>query len=210
MKSTTFLAALLPALATAVPNVTVVPLSTTDCSSWPYFLGSQGPGVDMTGYLRFVVSDADDTAVNDLPMGTTNLNFASGKNWTSVTANLRKSRSFAQGYWRCFNGVMSYLNGGAGSDVTVAKDVRNAWMAVGASPTGYPLQPYAHYIDGVRQSGVYLGALNKTTWGFAYVRPDCALDYYETKLQGLPVDPDTEPTAGRNPEFFGFVKAEIF
>lgn len=95
-------------------------------------------------------------------------------------------------------------------NITISKDSNNAHMLVQPEVQGYRVEVYGHEIDGVRQDGVFLGALNRTTWGFRFVNGlangACGRDYYEVKLLDLPVDPDTEPTAGSPPEFRGFIK----
>jgi hypothetical protein len=84
----------------------------------------------------------------------------------------------------------------------------------------HKLQMYYHEIDGVRQEGLYLGALGKTTWGFVYRRPkaedcpasgDAPSDYFDVKLQGLPQMDYVEPRVNYDrwgeydPRFYGFL-----
>ncbi len=114
----------------------------------------------------------------------------------------------AKAVYRCFNGKMS-LGFGDSAVISISKDKNNALLSLGP---GYKLEPYAHEIDGVRQPGVFLGALNQTTWGFNFIEPAACgeIFYYQAALQGLPIDPDTPPTAGYLPEFYGFLEAVQF
>ncbi|KAK3387997.1 hypothetical protein B0H63DRAFT_471320 [Podospora didyma] len=203
MKSLTFisLVALLAQFAPtlAVPNVTVVPLGSTNCASWP---GSRG-GAPF--YIK--VDQSEDSGIDGLFTSTRDFNYT-GFSGTNVIIDLRKSTRFAKVYYSCSGaGIVKYLFQ-SNTPITVAKDFRNAYPTFGSA--GYKLEPYAHEIDGVRQPGVFLGARNLTTWGFNYVRETTCgqIDYYSAKLQGLPIDPDTETRATYDPEFFGFLKAE--
>ncbi|KAK4222732.1 hypothetical protein QBC38DRAFT_71332 [Podospora fimiseda] len=188
----------------AAPNVTVIPLGSSDCRKWPGHI-YQGPGVDMTGYMQFEAVDVDDVGLNTLYTSFTSMPWA-GSTREVMTLDLRRSRAIAKPYYRCINGELRYLSN---DPLRVAKDVRNGFVT--KETVGYKLEPYAHEIDGVRQPGVFLGALNQTTWGFFWRSASCSTtgaknDYYEVKLQNLPVDPDTEPRAGYDPINFGFLK----
>ncbi|KAK0718635.1 hypothetical protein B0T26DRAFT_872769 [Lasiosphaeria miniovina] len=185
----------------AVPEVTVVPLGSKTCVSWPSWISQRG--ADVTGSFAFQVDQADDAGVNGLLTSSVEFNWTDISG-THITVDLRKSTSFAKPYYRCIDGSVHYLS--RDTIISVAKDRRNAFLTFSA---GYKLEPYAHEVAGVRQDGVFLGALNQTTWGFHYVYSSkCGqIDYYEVKLQGLPDDPDTEPRAGYDPQFLGFMKA---
>lgn len=47
-----------------------------------------------------------------------------------------------------------------------------------------PIEPYAHYINGERVSGVFLGAKGKTNWFFKYNWAGNAGEYYLVRLAG--------------------------
>jgi len=65
---------------------------------------------------------------------------------------------------------------------------------------GYGLmpEPYAHFVDGKRVDGVYLGLANRTTWGFSPVKEN---DIDQWKIRFL-VQPD-EPQKG---EVLGYLR----
>lgn len=224
---------LLPAVL-AVPNVTVVPLTTTSCAGWPGFLPS-GDRVDSTTSLTFVVDQSDDPAVDGLRASSADYHWPAGRdtpdgfNYTAITLDLRASRRFAHITFRCFDGVLRLgtLGNGASANKTtdlpslsVNKDKRNGFViesqAGGASSnstdpwSGYPVEPYKHVdaATGKDLPGVFLGARNLTTWGFNFNdKGPCGTPFlYEARLQGLPQDPTVEPRATYDPEFFGFLK----
>lgn len=47
-------------------------------------------------------------------------------------------------------------------------DSQFASLGFGFVGTNSPILPYAHYVDGVDQGSVFLGAEGTTTWAFAY------------------------------------------
>jgi hypothetical protein len=74
---------------------------------------------------------------------------------------------------------------------------------------GPEVQPYAIYVDGVQQPGVFLGADATTTWGFRYYPADascCGTPFYGMRLLG---PKSADPTTGaplQDGEFKGLVK----
>jgi hypothetical protein len=188
----------------AVPNVTVVPLGPGSCVYWPNWQGSGGDRIDISGGLRILVDQSDDDGVNGLTLEQKTFNWTYGP-VRALVADLRKSsRLGAKSWFRCVNGALEYPQG---DKFNVGKDQRNGFLRIGE---GYTPEVYAHEVNGVRQPGVFLGVKNQTKWGFNYRGPEACgeLDYYEVKLQDLPLDPAVEPRAGYNPEFFGFLKVE--
>ncbi|CAK7209736.1 hypothetical protein SBRCBS47491_000542 [Sporothrix bragantina] len=220
--------------ALAVPNVTVVPLGTKDCSSWPGHLAS-GDHVDASSHLQLVIAHSDDPAVDGLYAAEALYQWPAGRdtpggfNFTALAFDLRKSRRFARIYLRCFDGVLRlgvYSNGTSPSKTTdlpslgVNKDKRNGFLiesrpelgggAAAAPYLGYPVEPY-QLVDAATNKtlpGVFLGARNQTTWGFNFNDDGpCGTPFiYEARLQGLPQDPNVEPRATYDPWFFGFLK----
>ena len=176
------------------------------------------------------VAHSDDEGIEGLYTSTGKEIWPAGRpgSWSpssfeTVTIDLRKSKMFARYSFRCFKGQFEYYNGDA-SAIYVNPDVRNGQMMFNvkdADPEkGHKLQAYYHEIDGVRQDGVYLGALGNTTWGFVYQRPDAKdcpadggrvpLDYYDAKLQGLPQMDYVEPRATYDPQSYGFLRIDIW
>src|SRR4051794_991586 len=129
----------------------------------------RSPPPNTTTSFQFQVVRANESAVNDLVTDVYTMVW-SGTNLSTVSVNIRKAQRFNHQYFRCFSGNLNF--GTPGSDtkltrpITIIKDYRNAYLAFGVD--GYKPEPYGLEIDGVRQSGVYLGARNKTTWGFNY------------------------------------------
>ncbi|KAJ8122985.1 hypothetical protein ONZ43_g955 [Nemania bipapillata] len=72
----------------------------------------------------------------------------------------------------------------------------------------YELEPYIHEIDGVRQPGVFIGAVNVTTWGFNYQNSSETGEYYFLRLLG----PNSHNLATgeqlNEGEFTGYIKVD--
>lgn len=215
-KTLATLTALVP-LALAVPAVTPVPLQPSSaagtCRYWPNWINT--PAADTTGFLQFVVASADDGAVTGLPLQPFSQTWA-GSPRALLGADLRASTSFAKSVYRCNDGHAVVGPSGPYEAITVSKESRNAFALIDApAGDGYALEVYAHEVDGVRQEGVFLGAQNRTTWGFYYRYASCAADgtvtrdFYEVKLQGLPEHPDFPPTAGNPAQFEGFIQVKV-
>lgn len=197
----------------ALPNVTAIRLNPRDkpsCTYWPGWINTRD--ADTTGSLNFTISGTVDDAINGLPAQPHEIPWGSSTR-NMLVMDLLKSTWYAKYYFRCNNGQAVF--GNPFHTVTISKDVSNAHMLVDAAKPGYGLEVYGHEIDGVRQEGVYLGAMNQTTWGFRWMRPDAegscggsGGQYFEARLFGLPVDPETPPTAGYNPMLYtmGFLK----
>ncbi|KAI1417929.1 hypothetical protein F5Y13DRAFT_184442 [Hypoxylon sp. FL1857] len=69
-------------------------------------------------------------------------------------------------------------------------------------------EPHSHVIEGVTQPGVFLGAVNVTTWGFNYQNFTETGEYYFSRLLG----PNSQNRATGKPlnpgEFAGYIKVE--
>ena len=190
----------------AAPNVTVIPLGNKFCENWPGWMRSPPP--DSTAPFQFQVVQAGEPDANGLASDVYTIH-GSTSNLTTVSINVRKGRRFNNQHFQCASGKLSLMYGGPNrilqDPITIAKDYRNAYLVFGID--GYKPEPYELEIDGVRQPGVYLGALNRTTWGFNYKVPQACgeLDFFGVRLLDLPIDTDM-PGANRNPEFTGFLK----
>lgn len=72
----------------------------------------------------------------------------------------------------------------------------------------YELEPYIHEIDGVRQPGVFIGAVDVTTWGFNYQNNSETGEYYFLRLLG----PNSHNLATgeqlNEGEFMGYIKVD--
>jgi hypothetical protein len=187
----------------AVPNVTVIPLSPGSCYGWPSWQGSGGDHVDLTGPLKISINQADDDGIEGLPLSVKTFN-RTGLSTLNIVADLRKSNTFARSLFLCKNGNLETKAPGT---LFIGKDPSNALLTTEA---GHSPEVYAHLVNGVRQPGIFLGARNQTKWGFTYRLPQTCgnLDYYELKLMNLPQDQAIEPKASRTPDAFGFLKVE--
>ena len=79
-------------------------------------------------------------------------------------------------------------------------------------PVGEFIQPYNHYIGGVRQDGVFLGGRNgSTTWGIEAAWTPSGPPYLhhspEKFLHGSLLWPDAQPTSSQFSAFYKIVMA---
>ncbi|ORY59709.1 uncharacterized protein BCR38DRAFT_412704 [Pseudomassariella vexata] len=72
----------------------------------------------------------------------------------------------------------------------------------GASYPGIAIEPYEHYVDDVKQPGVFLGGQNSTTWQFKYNWAGVMGDYYLLRLLG----PNHDHYPPAEEDFTGFLK----
>ncbi|KAL1897359.1 hypothetical protein Sste5346_004095 [Sporothrix stenoceras] len=232
------LALLLVRPALAVPNVTAVRINDKTCQKYPYPIPGGVDHVDASGYLQLIIDQADDSAVDGLY--STEIPFEylakppNDENFTVLTAlsfDLRKSRSFARVYYRCFDGVLRlgtdfsdslpqlynasqlpgfgvYKEQDAGYILETNATIEKAINATADDPwPGYPVDAFAHYdpVTNERLPGVFLGALNSTVWNFAYRTGGIAsrdLAYrYDAWLQFDPSGPKDRDT-----QFQGFIQ----
>ncbi|KAH7132571.1 hypothetical protein B0J11DRAFT_230892 [Dendryphion nanum] len=213
MKATILSLATLLATTNAIPSVTPKLLPTTSCVYWPSWINSR-PN-DLTGSIALVVSSSEDPALeNSLaqPFTIPYANQANKRDYLGIT--LVNSRRFAKEYYRCVDTqFVDYRI----TPINIAADDRNAHLTKnaadneGAGWKSYKPEIYRHVIDGKEVDGTFLGAQNRTTWGFSYVsNPDCGNGWYEVRLLDLPVEEGREPTATRPIEFKGFLKVIAF
>ena len=127
---------------------------------WPGWLNTRD--ADTTGSFWVVVTNAEDSAINELPLQPEAIT-SGGETLTTQAIDMRKSNRIVKSYYRCFDSETKAMNGD-GPAIKGSKDVRNAWMQEGLA-NGYKLKPYRVAIDGVEQEGVFLGAMNQTTGG---------------------------------------------
>jgi hypothetical protein len=135
--------------------------------------------------------------------------------WVQITLGTRVDE--AKVVLRCYNDT---LHGFVSTGVSAF-----TWETLQFSPYPYDAelmyfvsggpaaQAYSHYIDSVKQDGVFLGANGVTTWGFRYFDASygcCGAPFYQLRLLG----PDsTDPSTGaplQDGEFKGFLKVASF
>ncbi|OAA63699.1 hypothetical protein SPI_03862 [Niveomyces insectorum RCEF 264] len=217
-------AGLLPtaAAAAAVPNVTVVPLRTGTCFDWPGWQNDLDR-IDITAPVTITIDQAENGTVNGLVASSTDYswppfdaNDTTGHwNFTALTFDLR-SREYAKMLFFCIDGVMKVYNGLAPPSITINRDWHNGFLmetyaansTTGNTVAGYEVEVYRHVDPATNKTlpGVFLGALNQTTWGFHTGEDDAS--FYEARLEGLPLDPNTLPRAGYQPTFSGFLRVD--
>jgi hypothetical protein len=186
------------ALVSAVPDVTVVPLTTSNCSPYPNWQG--GAGVDVTGTVFIQLDQSDNTTANGLY---SSVFPAAGPNTEKTIISITPQKDLAKIGYKCFNGVFqdNYVDGESVPHISAnISDPQYGYFGYWGG--GWSPAPYAHQIDGQQQDGVFLGATGLTTWGFTYHPAGSGageLEHFEARL----LFPDVKP---RDCEFEGFLK----
>jgi hypothetical protein len=156
----TFLLISSRALVSALPNITVIPISAGDCTGFPSSYDTGGTHSDQE-------DQADNSSINGLPTGTTNANLV-----------VYEDSTIASYIFCCnFGAVLDDLGFQELLISTNSTDEDLGYLGQGSKP-----EMYAHELNGVRQDGVFLGIANVTTWAFRRV---ANLGYYEVRLFGL-------------------------
>ncbi|KAI1342772.1 hypothetical protein F5Y15DRAFT_268660 [Xylariaceae sp. FL0016] len=190
----------------AIPDVTAELLPTTDCSSYPgYDAASNTAGpwliqlVDSENAAIEGFSDVSDYSISYNPATDTKPTIR----WGSIS--FPTNNQIAKTPLQCEAGV---LQARVPMDLTAAgAPTSYAWTPLVLSPYPYDAalmwmiegdapQIFAHYVDGVKQDGVFLGGYdNSTAWGLRYEDADQGSSgpYYYARLLG----PDSaDPTTG--------------
>ncbi|KAI3341414.1 hypothetical protein F4824DRAFT_496164 [Ustulina deusta] len=160
-------------LVCTVPNVTVTPLPSS-CTSFPGYdngtgiatplkvvADSTGKGIDGGSFVPKYATATDNNTTRRLRQSDSGSNAL--RQW--LVAGVAEHR---------FNGLRWQTLVAAG---TPAESVFGFGLPNLPDPN-YELGPYIHEIDGVRQPGVYIGAVNVTTWGFNYQNSSETGEYY--------------------------------
>ncbi|KAK1834967.1 hypothetical protein QBC39DRAFT_342325 [Podospora conica] len=116
------------------------------------------------GYVGELELKPSDTGIiDDLPSRLTSmLTTSRGVNpW--YTMAFQNDTAYAASYISCddFDGL--HIRGNPTRPIRINTDYGATLVTEGP---GLMLEPYAHYIDGVRQPGVYLGLAGETRWAF--------------------------------------------
>ncbi|KAI8634294.1 hypothetical protein F5Y19DRAFT_487752 [Xylariaceae sp. FL1651] len=199
------------ALAAAIPNVTVVSLPSS-CASFPKYDDTTG----VAGPLE-VVADSTGKGIDGTSFVPKYATAVNGGAWGFITIPLDNAINDTATPMRCGNGsLQAQLNTGfAGvqwqtlvAAGTPAESVFGFGLPNLPDPN-YELEPYAHVVDGVTQPGVFIGAVNVTTWGFNYQNSTETGEYYFLRLLG----PNSHNLATgeqlNEGEFMGFIKVEV-
>ncbi|KAI1352817.1 hypothetical protein F5Y01DRAFT_303756 [Xylaria sp. FL0043] len=197
-------------LAFAMPNVTVTPL-TRSCTSFPSYNNNTGVAAPLK-----VVADSTGKGIDGNGFVPKYATAVGGGSWGFITIPLDTSANETTVPMRCSNGsLQAQLNTGINgiqwqtlvAAGTPAESVFGFGLPNLPDPN-YQLEPYLHEIDGVRQPGVYIGAVNVTTWGFNYQNSSETGEYYFLRLLG----PNSHNLATgeqlNEGEFMGYIKVD--
>lgn len=116
----------------------------------------------------------------------------------------------AQNPLRCVNGqgIQGYVPTGVSGNTwqnLVAADIPYDALLM-YEVNGTEIQPYSHYINGTKQSGIFLGSEGYTTWGFKKDTDTEQGTYWEARLLGADSE---DPSTGKplfDGEITGFLK----
>ncbi|KAI0193614.1 hypothetical protein EV127DRAFT_505745 [Xylaria flabelliformis] len=182
--------------------MTVTPLANS-CTSFPNYNDTAG----ITTPLR-VVADSTGTGIDGSSFVP--------KYATAITIPLDASINETAVPMRCGNGsLQAQLNTGINgiqwqtlvAAGTPAESVFGFGLPNLPDPN-YKLEPYMYEIEGVRQSGVFIGAVNVTTWGFNYQNSSETGEYYYQRLLG-PKNRNLATGEQLNEgEFTGYIKVD--
>ncbi|OTA92564.1 hypothetical protein M434DRAFT_31698 [Hypoxylon sp. CO27-5] len=179
----------LAGLISAASNVTVVPLP-SGCAGYPNYDNATG----IAGPLRLLADSTgrEQDGFKFIPK------FAiavGGGSWgfMVIPATENKTAEANEVVFRCGNDTLQ-----AQLDLGYAG---TRWQPLIAAGT-----PDSHVVEGVTQPGVFLGAVNVTTWGFNYQNFTETGEYYFLRLLG----PNSQNRATGKPlnpgEFTGYIK----
>ncbi|KAI0972986.1 hypothetical protein F4678DRAFT_34516 [Xylaria arbuscula] len=197
-------------LTCAVPNVTVTPL-TNSCIWFTGYNNNTGIADPLN-----VVADSTGKGIDGRGFVPKYATAVGGGSWGFITIPLDASVNETKIPMRCGNNsLQAQLNLGIGgiqwqtlvAAGTPAESVFGFGLPNLPDPN-YELEPYLHEIDGVRQPGVFIGAVNVTTWGFNYQNNSETGEYYFLRLLG----PNSHNLATGNQlndgEFTGYIKVD--
>ncbi|KAI1341720.1 hypothetical protein F5Y15DRAFT_413649 [Xylariaceae sp. FL0016] len=200
--------------ATAVPNVTVRPLPET-CASYPGYDSATG----IAGPFN-VSAYATGQPIDGLQFVPKFAVAAGGGAWGFMTIPLDDAVHDPATPMRCGGhaSLQAQLDMGAAAggalwqDLVAAGTPGESVLGFNLAPLpdpNYIIEPYAHAIDGIQQPGVFIGALNVTTWGFNYENSTETGEYYFLRLLG-PNSHNMATGEQLNPgEFTGFIKVDL-
>ncbi|KAI1810064.1 hypothetical protein GGS20DRAFT_569146 [Poronia punctata] len=191
----------------ATPSVTAVKLPSDDCSSWPGYDASTG----IAGPWLVYAVNADNTTIEgfgDTSIYSVKFNPATDHKPTIRWGYLAfpTTNDKAKQPLRCQNGqLQAYVptdltDAGAPTAIEWSAlkisvypyDASLLWKVEGQSPS-----IFEHYVDGVKQDGVFLGGYDdSTTWGLKFQAKDnfnSFEDFFYTRLLG---PNSADPTTG--------------
>lgn len=181
------LAIYLPALVSAFPDVTPVQLGAGTCYYFPNW--QRVAGKDITGGFYFHPDQADNSTIDGLYTSVEVFN----KTIIDITTNSEEAKEL----YYCIDGsVKEYI-----IDTPVYISATNGEL--GFLGSGFVPEVYQHQIDGVTQSGVFLGYANVTAWAYTFVPSTGGAGIVDTFTMRLLEAQDAPLEDG---EFYGFLK----
>jgi len=176
----------------AVPNVTVTQIFSGNCGGYPSSYSTGGTHADA---FNFVPDQADAGSLNGLKTGVKDGDFVVYR-YDGYEDNSTYS-TLASDIFCCDVGG-HVLNGLGDKKLLLSTDVKV--QGLGFYSDGFQPETYEHYLDGVKQDGVFLGLGNVTTWSFRRLLQDT---YWKARLMG----PGSQRVDDDYIEFRGFLKA---
>ncbi|KAF2199438.1 hypothetical protein GQ43DRAFT_442491 [Delitschia confertaspora ATCC 74209] len=201
----------------AVTEVIAKPLP-VGCASYPRYNEETGTA----GPWTIKVSDSENPAIEgfgDTSAYSVLFNGRPSLRWGSIT--IPTYNQIAKNPFQCINNTMTAW---VPNDLTAAGAPTNyQWTPLVISNYPYDaelmwkiqsseeLKPFEHYVDGVKQDGVFIGGYeNSTKWGFRYYPANVGSvrDYYLIRLLGPnSADPVTGAALQAN-ETVGYIKID--
>lgn len=177
----------LPALVSALPDVTPVQLGAGTCIYFPNWQDERGS--DITGGFYFHPDQADNSTVDGLYTSVEVFN----KTIIDITTNSEEAKEL----YYCIDGaVKEYI-------VDTPVYVSTADGELGFFDSGFVPEVYEHQVDGVTQSGVFLGYGGVTAWAYTFVPSTGGAGIVDTFTMRLLDAQDAPLDDG---EFYGFLE----
>lgn len=185
----TFLSLLLPALASALPDVTPVQLGAGSCAGYPEY-PQDG---DISGGFYFQADQGDNSTVDGLWSSLEPLNLTVVDITTVVGSAMVMYQCDDAAVREIHSGTPIYIANDGSAD-----DGELGWFASGNTP-----EVYQHQVDGVAQSGLFLGYGGVTAWAYTFVPSTGGAGIYDMFTLRL-LDAQDAPL--NDGEFYGFLK----
>ncbi|KAF1994195.1 hypothetical protein P154DRAFT_582025 [Amniculicola lignicola CBS 123094] len=170
---------LLALLPLAVYGVTIAPLPRS-CSSYPGYnnaTGIAGPWA--------VVADSTGSDFDGKRAGAETFTNNGMDRFGFITIPRRPIASTPNVTFRCTGDkVQAVLSNSPRTWLNIEIAASENWqssLSYNLQPS-YPVEPFVHYVDGVQQPGIFLGARNSSTWNFKFNWGGNAGEYYLLRL----------------------------
>ncbi|KAE9364245.1 hypothetical protein N431DRAFT_354371 [Stipitochalara longipes BDJ] len=178
-------------LVSALPNVTALQIGGGNCSAYPSSFHST---VDNADAFVFTPDQADNSSINGLSTGVAG---------TKLVVYTTKPVSIVASAIFCCDHNGTVKDGFGVQTLLLSNDTNDAELGYFDQGNAIKPETYAHFVEGVRQEGVFLGWGNVTTWGYRRVKSETGGDYYGIRLLKLGIG-DL-----KNGEIRGFLKVVL-